>query len=307
MVGRKRRALAPGGRFSRFRLHFLKLPGGGTARVAVDGRFLAEVSLQGATPDLEVFARNLGPGLHRLEITTSREGPVRILGVALEGVSGVSYSPLAFNGAEAFWMGDPGDLVLAQLQAEAPDLVVLAFGTNEANGPNFDVSAYRRRLEAFLSRLQRAVPGTLLLLLGPPDARLPRGLPGALAQVIAVQQALAPHFGGLFLDQREAMGGAGSIGSWQQIGWAGRDGVHLTPLGYDRLAGLVVERFFERLGQPVLSQGLLKLARVSPDSQLPAEQGHTIFTFRTADGRTILTDRPSVVAGERGEWVGAKP
>lgn len=195
------------GAFSRLRLHFLRGPGAGSARILVDGRCLGEVSLRGGGPGLELFDRQVGAGRHRLEILTSQDGPVRLLGVSLEAASGVAYSPLAFNGAEAFWMGAPGELLLSQLQAEAPDLVILAFGTNEANGPRFDPTAYRRRLEAFLGRFRKAVPGALLLLLGPPDARLPQGLPGSLDQVIAAQQAVASRLGALFLDQREAMGG----------------------------------------------------------------------------------------------------
>jgi len=303
-----------GGRFSRLRLHFLRLPGGGTARILADGRTLGEISLQGSDAELALFDRDLGPGQHRVEILTTQEGPVRLLGVALEASTGAVYSPLAFNGAEAFWMGDPpARLLVSQLQAEAPDLVLLAFGTNEANGRNFDRVAYQRRLEAFLLRFQRALPGTQLLLLGPPDARLPRALPGALEQVIAAQQAVAQRLGVLFLNQQEAMGGAGSIATWQQSGLAGRDGVHLTPQGYDRLAGLMLGHLFDRMGQPPprtphgVSGPFPQLARHHPEPPEVPEPGHAIFTFRTADGRTILTDRPSVVAGERGEWIGRKP
>jgi len=291
------------GTFSRLRLHFLRAPGAGSVRVLLDGQDLGAVSLAGAQPGLELFDRRVGAGRHRLEILSSQDGPVRVLGVSLEGATGAAYSPLAFNGADLFWMEAPGELLLSQLRAEAPDMVILAFGTNEANGPRFDPGAYRHHLEAFLGRFRKAVPEAAMVLLGPPDARLPRGLPGSLDQVIAVQQAVASRVGALFFDQREAMGGAGSIGSWQRSGMAARDGVHLTPQGYDRLAGLVAGRLFEGVGLPMAVRERPPVPEASEAPEVP--QG--LFLFRTEDGRTIITDRASVVADQRGKWIGRKP
>ena len=33
----------------------------------------------------------------------------------------------------------------------------------------------------------------------------------------------------------------------------------------------------------------------------------TLTPLATEDGRTIITDRPATLAGERGEWIGRKP
>jgi lysophospholipase L1-like esterase len=285
------------GDFSRLRIHFQSLPGGGSAKILVDGRLLEEISLRGTMPELKVFERSLPPS-RRLDVVTSRPGPVRLLGVSLEGPAGATYSVLAANGVQASWLlAIPEELFAAQVQAEAPDLVILAFGTNEANDRLFDPEVYRGNLEALLARFRKAAPSAGLVLFGPPDAKLPRSQPGALDRVIQVQRAVAAAHGARFWDQREAMGGPGAMAAWSQAGLARPDGVHLTKEGYRRLAQAFRERFFEA------SPGTFQVARRTA----PEEGGHPIYVFKTRDGRTLITDDPAAVAGEQGEWEGRRP
>nr|WP_320133431.1 GDSL-type esterase/lipase family protein [uncultured Holophaga sp.] len=287
------------GEFSHLRLHLLRRPGAGTLRVRVDGRDLGELSLNGPGPSLALFQRDVPSGRHRLELETAGQGPVRLLGLALERGQGGTYSALAFNGAEASWMGKPSELILDQVRAESPDLILLAFGTNEANDPHLEPQAYRHWLDGFLSRMGGAAPGASMVLLGPPDGRLPRAHAGALAQVIAVQRSVASAHGALFLDQQAAMGGEGGMGAWQRAGLAGRDGVHLLPTGYRKLAGILA---------PGLLGGQVPGGRdEAPERPLASNTGGGLYMFRTADGRTIITDRSAAVAGLKGEWIGRKP
>lgn len=314
------------GRGARLRLQFLRQPGGGQAAVRVDGALVATVDLAGET-GLVPVARDLAGAAspHTLEVQALDGGRVRLLGLAFEGMAGAAYSPLGIVGAQASWMLEvPDALFEAEVAAEAPDLVILAFGTNEANDPRFDPAAYQRGLEQLLGRFRRAAPQALLVLLGPPDARLPRAQPGALERVLALQQAAAGRSGVLHLDQRRAMGGPGTIAIWLQEGLAARDQVHFAPAGYQRLAGAVLAALMPALGQsgdvriPEASRALPRDA--ARDTGRPREaapavagqrvdggEGHAIYVFRQADGRLFITDNPASVAGKAGAWVGKAP
>jgi lysophospholipase L1-like esterase len=309
------------GRFSRFRLHFLRQRGAGSVRILVDGRTLSELSLPSENPELCLYEKELPAGSHKLEILCLTEGPVRLLGVALENSHGAVHSAVALNGSQASWLlGIPEDLFVAQVRAEAPDLLILAFGTNEANDRRFDVNTYRQSLEALLTRFRKAAPDAVLLLTGPPDAQLPKALPGAMDQVIAEQRSAAARFGALFLDRREAMGGPGSMNVWNQSGLVQRDFVHFTGPGYERLSRLVLGSLFQRLQQTWDGNPDARLAKAShgafslpatlpapPAAPRAAKEGNPIYVFRTEDGRTIITDHPNTISGERGDWIGRRP
>lgn len=302
------------GRFSRLRLHFLQQPGGGQVRISVDGVFLEDLDLS-VGGGVRVIDHALGgsPRVHRVELLTRSAGPVRLLDVALEGSSGAVHSALAFNGAAASWLTEtPESLFATQLRAESPDLVMLAFGTNEANASDFTAPLYQVMLEAVLARFQKAAPGAGFVLLGPPDAMLKRGLPQALEQVIQVQRAVASRMGALFVDRRQAMGGAGSIEAWLGEGLAAGDRVHLTGPGYARLARATLTDLWSQVGQEA------RFPSAPPEAQLPAppassatpppqSKGSTIYVFRTTEGRIFIVDDPRKVAGLEGEWIQGKP
>lgn len=312
-------------RFRRLRLHLLRQPGGGRVRVRVDGREVALADLDGPyeavciQPDLNTEAR-------RLEIECLG-GAARILGVALENGPGAVYSALGTNGAQAAWLlRSDAEIFATVLRRERPDMVILAFGTNETSLPDFDPDTYRRSLRNLLERFRTAVPGVAFLLLGPPDAVLPRARPGALAEAARIQADLARTFGAQFVSQREAMGGEGSIHAWVADGFALKDRVHFAPDGYARLAragltGLLgrMERSLPSTGEdnhllkaragafelPSQAPRLLGRFETGPAEAPPAPR--PIYTFRHEDGRLFITDDPAKVEGMKGSWVGRGP
>ncbi len=299
-------------RFSRLRIHLLRQPGGGQVQIVLDGRVLEMVDLSAGSGPVHIFEYATGeaPRPHRLELLTRSAGPVRILDVALEGTTGTTHSTLAFNGAAASWLAEtPSELFAAELQAESPDLVLLAFGTNEANATDFEPSAYQAMLESLLMRFQKAAPGAGFVLVGPPDARLKRGIPQALEQVIQVQRTVASRMGALFVDRRQAMGGAGSIEAWRQEGLAGNDLVHMTAPGYTRLARAMLSDLWSQLGQEAHFASGPEPVLPPPSSSLPPSgpKGSTIYVFRTTEGRLFIVDDPRKVAGLEGEWIQGKP
>lgn len=312
--------------FRRLRLHLLRQPGGGRARVRVDGLEVALADLDGphgavlVQPDLRGESR-------RLEIECLG-GPVRILGVALEGAAGASYAALGVNGAQANWLlrSDPTTFD-AVLQRENPDLVILAFGTNEASLSDFDPESYRRGLRSVLDRFRASLPEAAILLLGPPDSVLARARPGALGQVDRIQAELARQAGALFLSQQEAMGGAGAMLAWARDGLALKDRIHFSAEGYARLARAGLAGLFARLDKakpsferedPRLAKaasGAFDLPAQAPKllggfeapSRDPAPAARPIYTFRREDGRLFITDDPAKVDGMKGAWVGRGP
>lgn len=311
--------------FRQLRLHLLRQPGGGRVRVRVDGREVALANLDGPI-EAVCLQPDLGGEGRRLELE-SLGGAVRILGLALENGPGVCYTAVGTNGAQASWLLRSDPVIFAAVLArEAPDLVVLAFGTNEASLGDFDPEAYRRSLRSVIDRFRTAAPQASLLLLGPPDSVLPKARPGALLEVDRIQADLARQAGALFVSQVEAMGGAGSMSGWAREGLALKDRVHFSTEGYARLARAGAAALLGRLDRSLPAgaedsrlartragafslpaQPPRLLGRFEPPAAEAAPAPRPIYTFRGEDGRLFITDDPGKVDGMRGNWVGKGP
>jgi lysophospholipase L1-like esterase len=150
--------------------------------------------------------------------------------------SGVTWETLGINGAQAAMIlnWDVG-LWTQQIQLRNPALVILAYGTNEANSPGFDPEAFRTGLRNLFARFRAAVPDAALLLVGPPDCGRLHPL-AHLDEVVEVERAAARENGVVFWDWRERMGGPRATITWVRAGLGQADYVHLTGSGY-RLAG----------------------------------------------------------------------
>lgn len=154
--------------------------------------------------------------------------------------SGVIYDELGLNGAELQHLeGWNPELAQALLDAARPDLIVLAYGTNEMGKSLDKLCDHRERIKAVVQRLQK-ITGAPILLVGPFDrtSRKPKAraalLSGA-AKVIENMKAVSLETGCAFWDARAAMGGPGAIQQWRKKGHAQKDLVHLTGPGYERL------------------------------------------------------------------------
>ncbi len=311
------------------RVEFLRRPGGGSATVLLDGRSVGRLDSNAEARTVGVFryeAEAAAPGgTHRLEIRTEG-GPFRILGAALENPSGLVYSPLGVLGARA-------DLLLkcraetfdALVVAEAPDLVLVAFGTNESGSRASDLEAYPALFARVLRRLRAAAPEAAVVVLGPPDRM---GAAQGMDRVVAAQRAACAAEGAAFFDQRQAMGGIGAFVHWAAARppLAQPDGVHFTADGYLKLArdaasallarydrtkseGSFQAALRERWGDG--AQALLALATRPTalpaggfEFRLPASWSeeaaraaagpdHEVYYFRNAEGVLVITDDPS--------------
>jgi len=234
-----------GARASKLELYYLKQPGGGHLRLAVDGKPRTRVSTYARTPSPGYLRLDVEDTRHRIQLDVEGDGRVRIFGMSLERATpGVVLDTLGIPGTRArdhlYW----DDATYREhLARRAPDLLVLAYGTNEAGDDDVPPAAYEQRLRRVLGRIQEVVPNASCLLVGPSDRPLlledgvtygPRPL---LDAVIDVQRHVAADLGCGFFDVRGFMGGEGSMVRW--VGavppLGATDHVHFTALGYKRL------------------------------------------------------------------------
>jgi lysophospholipase L1-like esterase len=238
---------------SRFMIYLLKQPHGGSVDLLLDGiTYHHRVSLRSKRFEplyLEVEADGDGP--HTIELITITGGPVRLLGVTAEKRStGVVYDALGINGARA---GRPltwdWRILADNLERRLPDLIIVAYGTNEVSDEDLDLEEYRRNFSELLGRLRQAAPQASLLVIGPPDRALLAGSRwrsiGAMQGLIEAQREAALSSGAAFWDLYQMMGGQGSIDQWAKRAepLAQPDRVHLSKSGYK----LVAEAFYHEL------------------------------------------------------------
>lgn len=194
-------------------------------------------------------------------VLSGEKGRVSFYGVVVEGTEpGFVLDTVGIDGARlATALAWSEATFVAEVRARHPDLVAVAYGTNEA----FDersVDAYASQLLALLGRLKAGAKEADCLVMGPPDAKEKKSGVGArLAGITEIYRAVAGKEGCFFLSARALMGGPGSFVSWQnqdpQLGSA--DGIHLTPRGYRRLGQKTAQSLF-------LAAGLERAERYSP-------------------------------------------
>lgn len=132
----------------------------------------------------------------------------RDIRLSAQGVVGATLSGLAAREP----LFDPGD--------DRPDLVILAYGTNEGFDDGLDPAAYEALLRAQVGRIRTLAPGTSILILGAPEAMRGDGggrcagdaghrwkAPAMLTVVRDVQHRVAADMAVAFWDWRGRMGG----------------------------------------------------------------------------------------------------
>ncbi len=234
-------------RSSLIELSYLQQPSGGSFDFIVDNVRLARVMTRGVAYTSAFRAVEVPDGAHSVEVRALGDGDVRVFGLTLDAkANGVTYDALGINGARATALLAWNEAHVAeQLRRRAPDLVVLAYGTNES-GDDASRETYERHLVDVLARVMRAVPSASCLLMGPPDRAIetkdgwvtsPR-----ILEIVASQRRIAKAARCAFYDQLAAMGGEGSIAAWatQDPPRAARDRVHLSRDGYAQLGASFV-------------------------------------------------------------------
>lgn len=174
-------------------------------------------------------------------------GPVHLLGVVEEmDRPGIVLDAVGLPGTTGMtpqrWRQD---MYAEEVRSRRYDLIVTAWGTNEAGIGSLDDATYRHHFGATLTTLQSAAPDADCLIIGASD-RFDHKAQGFVQApnhelVERVQKELAAEHGCAFFSMREAMGGAGSMKRWVAEGLGLPDHVHFTKEGYVRLADAIID------------------------------------------------------------------
>jgi len=208
-------------------------------------RTAAEVLQEGRS--LEIFGLIDQPSAQPRELSLTLPPGASLLGVELlSGRPGIVYDELGLNGAEITdlerW--NPA-LRRALLVRAAPDLIVLAYGTNDEGMALSAQAGYEQRLRTLLFTLRQEA-GAPILLVGPLDRvgkrkRQRAALASGANWIIKAMTQACLESGCAFWDARRAMGGYGAILKWRRAGLAQKDQVHLNGAGYQRLGDLMAD------------------------------------------------------------------
>jgi lysophospholipase L1-like esterase len=245
-------------------IHYLRQPGGGRLRFTDNGVFISNIDTStdspasatlnsGPTPALPdtdapraagVMGYACTAGVHEYQLTTLDNAPVRLLGIVTEQ-PGITYECIGINGAVApLILRWNQDLFAQYLSERHPNLIVLAYGTNEATGDSNRNDEYVAAFHRLLQSLHHIAPDASILVLGPYDrevrTRIGRygrlAVSSAIGRIIADQREACRVDNCTFYDQRARMGGPGAMAHWVARGLGQRDYTHLTAAGYRQMA-----------------------------------------------------------------------
>jgi lysophospholipase L1-like esterase len=219
---------------------YLDQPEGGAFSFEADGMPLGVVQTMAEDRHPAWTSFELPAGSRKFTLRVE-SGRVRLYGVEFsKNRPGVLYSSLGVNGANITLLSHAfnGAHWAAQLHHYRPDLVVLAYGTNESGFPKFVDSTWGGELKAAVKRLQAALPETSILLMSPMDRgeRNDRGeieTIQALPRLVKIEARVADETGVAFFNTFQAMGGDGTMAKWYaaEPRLVGADYIHPMPAG----------------------------------------------------------------------------
>lgn len=259
--------------FDRIEIEALREPGGGAIDIRLDGVLESQFAL-GAAKSEPVVIRLVPERVDRLReisLTTRGAGTVKIASVAFYNTrSGLTYNAVGYPGATIDILHKLDAKTFAdELTRLVPQIVVLAFGTNEGFNDGLDLDRYVQSYERVVQKIRAVLPRATIVVVSPPNAnRLPASCkaeaqkaacrkadtepaspkngngcawqtPPQLDKVREAQRAIAERHRLMWWNWASLM--ADACGAHE---WAGmtppliaRDHVHFTPDGYRKSAG----------------------------------------------------------------------
>ena len=257
---------ATGMTFDRFILCAIGGPDADGVTVRFDGG--DERRLDFSAPSQQPICRTIRLAMPRssVEIVAETRGLTITSWATFRDDGGIALSNLGVVGSQLAHFARTDDAVVAEeLKAYRPDLIVIAFGTNEGFAPHFDPVAFEAVLRSQISRLKLLSGNVPMLLLGAPDSlsrqpalrtNAPGALvgcegagdqptlfaPPALTAVRDIQRRVAGEMGLALWDWQARMGGPCAARNWVQrdVPLMRGDYVHFNTVG-----GLEIARHFQ--------------------------------------------------------------
>jgi lysophospholipase L1-like esterase len=281
---------------AQFEILYFAGPDHGTFRYRVDDAPWQTLSTKTAAfepphPGRQVIPVDDGP--HRLTMEHAGGGVIDLFGVVLERLKpGVIVDSLGVVGRRLGSLRSwDWSIIGEQLAARDPKLVVLQYGTNEADDTDLVLEDFARYYDETIARIRAAAPTASILILGPPDVAVreagkacdkmkpPKGqvdagvtpecewrTPAVIREIIAVEHAAALRNHVAFFDTFAAMGGADQMHGWviAEPRMAFKDHVHLSDIGYQRWADSLSGALLEEYGRWRRANGLAPSKPVPP-------------------------------------------
>src|ERR1051325_7014260 len=211
-----------------FEIWYLAQPDGGRITVSADGTVIGQVD---TTPDASAddtggagFATlHTEQPVHNLEIHVE-SGQVRLYGLAAgKPGPGVVYDSLGMNGASITVLTRMfnRDFWTAELRHREPSLLIINYGTNEADFESYVNGPYEKDLREAVKRVKAALPEVSVMLMSPMDRGQRVGLDEietmpTIPRIVEIQKRVAAETGCAFFNTFEAMGGEGTMARWYQ-------------------------------------------------------------------------------------------
>ena len=166
---------------------------------------------------------------------------------------GAVVSALGINGAELSYWNRWNDGWQQNLKSISPELIILAYGTNEAFNDNIDVEKYKKLLISKVDQIRVASPDTAIMIVSAPESL--KNIAGQcgirpikLTAIQNVQYQVAQQKHTLYWNWQQAMGGECSMKSWINQGLGRKDGVHFSEAGYQKLGQALAEDLLSFVG-----------------------------------------------------------
>ena len=180
------------------------------------------------------IAEMTGGAIGKVNLTASGSG--RVLGVALEGNTGIVVDNYSMRGSNGCYTANTSDAMMSSYAQFRPyDLFIFEYGLNIANKKTTNYSFYTNQFKKVIRKVKAHFPNAGILIIGSGDRDIKTAdglvtMPG-VKELIAAQRQMAADEGVAFWNMFAAMGGEGGIGRMQQKKQANLDYTHINTAG----------------------------------------------------------------------------
>jgi len=216
-------------------------------RLTADGRSYGERRLE-AGHKVQLMEWSLDTFPKSISISFSGGGTPEIYGIALDGKTGVAVDNMPMRGCSGTIFTRVDSAVLKQsYDLMNVKLIIMEFGGNMMPSIQGEKNAadYGEKFLEQIRYLKRIKPDAAILVIGLADmSKKIDGKMQSYPYITNVRDALKKatfNAGGTYWDMFEVMGGVNSMPSWVNQGLAGKDYIHFTTKGAQRVSELFYE------------------------------------------------------------------